>query len=507
MKRPLKTTTKDMGSAVLRGLLALVLVLAHAAAVTLLSYFLGGWSACIYIPLELAALGLALKIWTEEAGGRLGWTLLLLTAPIAGFVLYVLWGDHGPRRDLVAVEPPANRTPDLKRSRIDSDRMEEILPSFSRAQTLLEKNGYLLYRDTEVTYFSGGEDFFSDMLSRIEKAEHFVFLETPNFAGGKLMDRLLEALDARARWGVAVKLIVDGRAAGSWLDHEKEELLLSRGMEIQFSSPAARTPIHRATAYRDSRSILAIDGQWAYVGSVDFTDEASGFQHRNTRRQDAAVLLDGLGAWGLTSQFLHMWEKLGGRFQTEHDYYRPMEARPAAGWCQPFGGEPGGESLSEALYLQCASAAKKTLWLMAPMFAPGDALLKALTTAADGGVDVRLLLPKTWRSRRAQRLTGAYLGQLLAHGVRVYSYTPGTICGRLLLVDGEAAVISTADLDKESFRAQYTSGVVLYGMPQIQDIRRELEGLMAESQGLEPRAFKDRTSVKKRTEQLLRALQ
>ena len=48
--------------------------------------------------------------------------------------------------------------------------------------------------------------------------------------------------------------------------------------------------------------------------------------------KDCGVRLEGEGAWGLTREFIHMWERMDGEMHSEHDYYRPVHHAAAQGF-------------------------------------------------------------------------------------------------------------------------------------------------------------------------------
>lgn len=85
----------------------------------------------------------------------------------------------------------------------------------------------------------------------------------------------------------------------------------SEGIEVCIFNPVHQYVNRLYFNYRDHRKILCVDGQYAYTGGVNVADEYAGLLVRFGEWKDGGVLLDGPGAWGLTSQFIHMWEMLG----------------------------------------------------------------------------------------------------------------------------------------------------------------------------------------------------
>ena len=86
--------------------------------------------------------------------------------------------------------------------------------------------------------------------------------------------------------------------------------------------------------YRDHRKITCIDGDVAYTGGANLADEYADIIRRFGYWKDCGLRLEGEGAWGLTREFIYMWERLGGEMHNEHDYYRPIHSAASDGFCQ-----------------------------------------------------------------------------------------------------------------------------------------------------------------------------
>lgn len=510
MKRPVKQTTERRIAAGLRIALAVALLAANIAAVLLLSMFLQEHATIIFILMEAAAVAVAINIQSTSAPAsyKLAWTLLVAALPVAGMILYVLWSGNiqSKRLNLLPVKAPPVRPRERNQAQADLQRLARACPTWERAAVQLYRNDFLVCRDTAVTYFPTGRDFFEDALDKLARAERFIFLEYFILAEGKLFDRLLAILEDRARRGVEIKIIFDDfgnitRMRGETIDRMREA-----GMEVHVFNPVHQYVNRLYFNYRDHRKILCVDGQYAYTGGVNVADEYVGILRRFGEWKDTGVLLDGPGAWGLTSRFLHMWEMLGRRLPNEHDYYRPLESRSAAGWCQCFADGPANnpENPAEDLYIQCISSARRSIWITTPYLAVEDSVVRALCAAADGGVDVRLMLPGIWDHWYTKIVAGSYYERLLTHGVKIYEFTPGFLHAKSFVADGEAAMVGTVNMDYRSFQLHYENGVMLYGAEAVGDIQQDLTDVMARSAPVDLAAWRKRRWSRRALEKVLR---
>ncbi|NEK65901.1 MAG: cardiolipin synthase, partial [Xanthomonas perforans] len=82
--------------------------------------------------------------------------------------------------------------------------------------------------------------------------------------------------------------------------------------------------------------------------------------------------------------------------------------------------------------------------LVTPYFVPGEAARMALTSAALGGLDVRLLVPRVSDSRLVTYAARSYFDELLEAGVRIYEYGPRMLHTKALLADDEVCIVGSA---------------------------------------------------------------
>ena len=510
MKRPVKETTERRISASLRIAFAAALLVLNTSAVLLLTSYLQVHAAILFGILEAIAIAAAIHIQSSgtSVSYKLAWTLLVLAVPVAGMILYILWGGHiqSKRLDLLPVKPPPCREADRVQSQAMQARLAEALPNWKRASQLLARLDFPLYEDTDVTYFPSGADFFRDAADKMSRAERFIFLEYFILAEGALWDRLMEILTERAGRGVEIKIIFDDFGNITRMRSETIARMRAAGMEVEIFNPVHRYVNRLYFNYRDHRKILCVDGQYAYTGGINIADEYAGYIIRFGEWKDSGVLLDGPGVWGLTSRFIHMWERLGGRMFREPDFYRPAEGRTACGWCQPFtdGPDNNPENPAEDIYHHCITNAHEYIWLTTPYFAVEESVVQALCVAADSGVDVRLMLPGIPDHKYTEIVAHSHYDRLLRHGVRLYEFTPGFLHAKSFVADGETAMVGTVNMDYRSFQLHYECGVMLYGSDTIGAILQDMEDIMAHSTQIQAEQWGKRPWLRRVLEKILR---
>ena len=497
-------------SAALRIMLVVGLLAVQIAVVVLISRVLEQYVALGYAAFQIASVFLAVHIYNEpgELSYKLTWFILLLFAPVVGIILWFLWGGAAQKRHLpqqaqrVPDEPESVRT----RGELALDKLTRQLPAWSRTANYLSRRGFGLYQNTKVTYLSEGALLLRELIDRAAKAERFIFLEYFILAEGRLWDELETILCARARAGVEVKIIFDDFGNIKRFHGETIDRLREAGVEVFIFNPVHEYVNKLYFNYRDHRKIACIDGDTAYTGGANIADEYANIVERYGYWKDSGVRLEGEGAWGLTLQFIQMCVNIGGVMHNEHDYYRPHTPVKSEGFCQPFADGPQNnpDNPAEDAFLQMISTARRFLYITTPYFIPDESLMRALCIAGDGGVDVRLMLPGKPDHWYADCVAASYFGELIAHGVKVYRYTPGMLHAKSVMVDREAAFVGSVNMDYRSFELHYECGVMIYGAPMIESLLEDMDAIVDQSHPVTAEEWQRRSILRRALEPILR---
>ena len=97
-----------------------------------------------------------------------------------------------------------------------------------------------------------------------------------------------------------------------------------------------------------------------------------------------------------------------------------------------------------------------------------------------------------------------FFEQLLEHGVRIYFYTPGFLHCKSVMVDRELALIGSVNMDYRSFQLHYEDAALFYGAPVVEDLRKDMDEIMEESEEVLLERWKKRGIFHRATEQFLR---
>ena len=237
---------------------------------------------------------------------KLVWMCLLLALPVAGMILFLLWGGTHQAKSLSLkkVPPPAERESARMASDVNIQRLSRRSPAWGRLASYLQKRKFLLYGGTNARYFPEGDVFFDDP-DRPSEAGGGLYLPGVLYPGGgpDLGPGLL-VLRERAAAGVEVRIIFDDFGNLTRFSDKSLRALQDAGIEVEVFNPVHRYVNRIYFNYRDHRKIAVIDGIHAYTGGINIADEYANLFVRFGHWKDTGVRIDGTGAWGFAAQFI-----------------------------------------------------------------------------------------------------------------------------------------------------------------------------------------------------------
>ena len=448
-----------------------VLTVIPAAAVQalwilLLVKWLSPYAAYITLALSVAAVLLVLFIIIkrDETAYKILWLLVILTVPVAGALLYLLFGNRRTARPLrkrlrrvqEAGQPaplPCGGTPFE-----GEKRMEQTV------RWLEHKTGYPLMRAEDVRYYPLGDAMYPDMLTDLRAAKKTIYLEYFIIEPGEMWQSIVDILAQKVREGLDVRVMYDDLGSISTFNFSNALALEKLGIRCVTFNPLLAL---KGTAnYRDHRKMLIVDDAVAYIGGVNLADRYINLEHPYGHWKDTGFRLTGAPVRSFTHMFLTFWNA----FSLQKEEPMPMPpaaaaAEPAAqdGWVLSYYDSPlNSEATSNRLYIDLLSQATDYAWFFTPYLMLGDDLLDAMLAAAQRGVDVRIIMPGIPDKKLIFRMSRSFYQVLLTGGVKIYEYTPGFVHAKSLVCDDRAATVGTVNLDYRSLFLHFENNSLFY---------------------------------------------
>lgn len=328
-----------------------------------------------------------------------------------------------------------------------------------------------------------GEDFFRQLMRELPKAKKFIFLEYFILEKGLMWDSVLEILRERAAAGVEVCVIYDDFGCIQRLSASYPKELAGFNIKAVPYNPM-RPSMDPSLNYRDHRKICVIDGQVGFTGGINLADEYINKVERFGHWKDTSVLLRGAAVRSLTRMFLQQWTLNAGSdtLDRPEEEYLTARALPAQGYVQPYPDSPLDHfNVAENAYLHLIQRADHYVYITTPYLILDNEFVTTLKTAAESGVDVRIITPSHPDKWYVHMVSRSYYQTLIQSGVKIYEYQPGFIHAKMCLCDDEAAMVGTANLDYRSLYLHYENAVLLYHTPVLAEIKKDIEETLEKS--------------------------
>ena len=299
-----------------------------------------------------------------------------------------------------------------------------------------------------------------------------IFTLTDDLSGKPFIDILCE----KAKSGLEVKLITD--AIGSfYLSKEAIRRLKDSGVKfLYFNHLRPDFGIQnwwRRIWYRTHRKVLVIDQTLAFIGGVNISDSASGWN-------DLHLKLTGKIVSPILFAFAKSYIKAGGdKKDVEHLLYPQLLS--------------GLDSLQEKVnfifnaptrfikrspfktfYKQALDTAKENFNLLSPYYVPDRQFLELVSRAKRRGVNVNILIPWKTDMRVMQYMAEMFYGVSAKAGA-AFHFLKKMNHGKAVSVDKTLGMVGSANLTPRSLFINSEAGVTFTHEQMVEDLNHILD--------------------------------
>lgn len=259
---------------------------------------------------------------------------------------------------------------------------------------------------------------------------------------GAASDRILAALQERARAGVQCRILVDAFGSAEFGERLAPQLEAA-GCTVKLFRPL---PGDDELA-RNHRKLIVIDGRIAVTGGFGIRDNWLGGGLKEGEWRDTQVRFAGPAVLDAQQAFAENWQEAGGELLPPAAFPELSATGPARA---AFVSSTAAATVTRAERLTqlLIQFGRQRIWISNAYFVPSVAITRLLERKAAEGVDVRVLVAgKQSDSKTSFGAQQLEYGSLTRAGVRVFEYTPSMLHTKAMLVDTELAVIGSINLD------------------------------------------------------------
>jgi cardiolipin synthase len=412
----------------------------------------------------------------RKPGEATAWLLLIFLAPILGAILFLMLGNpklsqwrrsqqRAMNERIKYLAEEAEQIPVL-RPIVDPpipERFQPLVRLISRLSGMPVMAGNTIELLTD--YVGAVERIVED----IDNAQHYVHLEYFMFADDKIGGPVIDALIRAQERGVRCRVLIDH--LGNIGYHTRVQRRL-RGAGIELHHILPIKPLdhqwNRADL-RNHRKIVVVDGLVGFTGSHNLIEDTY-HKRANIRKGihyiELVARVTGPVVSELNAAFVTDWYS-----ETEEllDVNTAPETRvrlltTGDVLCQVLPSGPGYEHDNNLmLFVELLYTARNTITIANPYVVPDETLLLALTSAAQRGVEVTLIVSEIGDQFLVYHAQSSYYEELLKAGVRIFMYrSPVILHSKFLIIDDDSAVIGSSNMDIRSFQLNLEVTLVCY---------------------------------------------
>ncbi|MFL5244309.1 MAG: cardiolipin synthase [Gemmataceae bacterium] len=432
----------------------------------------------------------------KDTTAAVAWCLVVILMPLFGTLLFWVFGYNHVYRPLARKarhrsafresHPPQTHEAARGEEEPAGDDTWNHLGSLA-----LKVKAFPISRGNRVTLFDETPQAYQAVMAAIQGSRSHIHLEYFIFRPDETGRQMIETLSEKAKEGVEVRLLYD--SVGGWnVRRAFLQPLVDRGGKV--TSYLSINPLRSRLQVnmRNHRKIVVVDGRLGFIGGMNIGDEYLGKSVRFGYWRDEVVAIEGPAVAGLQRVFHEDWDFAYGETLNGEKYFPKLDDSGES-VVQVIESGPDQEVNSiREIYLAAISSARERLWIASPYFVPDAGLLDSLRLARYRGVDVRLLTllrPDHFFSFYAGRY---YWSELLGMDVKVYQYRRGMMHSKIILADGQWAIVGSANLDNRSLHLNFEAGCIIHTPALIESLEKRYLIDLEESTLLDARTFAQR---------------
>ena len=393
----------------------------------------------------------------RQQAKTVAWALVIWFVPVVGILGYIFFGVNTRRERMVSRRSMDQLT---KRSMLQFVEQRDLqLPDVHKPviDLFVNESFSLPFGGNKVDIQTSGYEFFPALLRDISLATSHIHIDVYIFEDDALGRLIADALIDKARQGVEVRVIYDDvgcwRVANSFFERMRRE-----GIEVEPFMPVRFPSFARRANYRNHRKVFVIDGRVGYIGGMNIAE-----RYVQDSWRDTMLRVEGRGVYSLQRVFLIDWYFVDRTLLSDRKYYPQFIDHSPLTTVQTVTSGPT-SPYPEIMqgFVRIIMAARRYVYVETPYFLPTSTVLYAMKSAAQSGVDVRLLVPARGDARFIDWASRSYLREAVEAGVKVSLYSAGFLHSKLMVVDDTIATCGSTNIDFRSFENNFESNMFVY---------------------------------------------
>jgi cardiolipin synthase len=419
-----------------------------------------------HLSLQLLFMARALLRPHREPSSRLAWVLVIALAPVVGVLAYILFGEvnpgHKPLARLRAALKALPRAAEVAGPSAEAMIPERFVSLFRVGHSV---NGFVPSAGNRAALLADSAAAIDAMVADIDAARHSVHVLFYIWLADESGRKVMAALQRAAARGVACRAMADDLGSRALIRSAHWRDMAASGVRLAAALPVGNPLLrlfHGRIDMRNHRKIVVIDNQLTYCGSQNCADAAFAVKPRFAPWVDVMARFEGPVARQNQHLFASSWMA-----ETGEDL-APLLAEPLPAPLPGFAAQVIGSgagvrySAMSEIFVTLMNAARRELVITTPYYVPDEAIQAALCASARRGVATTIVFPRRNDSWIVAAASRSYYRDLLEAGVEIREYVGGLLHAKTLTLDGEVALIGSANIDRRSFELNAENNILLH---------------------------------------------
>jgi len=410
------------------------------------------------------------------------WILSFFALPYLGPASYLLVGFSDLKRRKRKKPEPQKKLPAY--GFLMQSHLGNLEPRFSPVSQLAENlSGFPPVSGNSLEFFEGQETIYQALTEAITTAKKYVYLEYYIFREDAVGVHFRDLLIQKAQEGLDVRLLIDHVGSFSLKASFLKPLTEAKAQVAFFGALTLKRPW--SFQLRNHRKIALIDGEIAFTGSQNICSDYRLWRLRKLDWIDNQVKIQGPGVTQLETIFQEDWEFTTGQsFETPlEEHFFSNSAGKSVIQILPTGPDEPTHAF-EKILMALIHASHKRITLLTPYFMPTEAIAISLEAAARRGVQVDILVPRKSDHWLVDTASKSWYWDLLQGGIQIWETTKSFIHAKQVTIDGEVALIGSANMDERSFRLNFECTSLIFDSAQVLSLEASFDQRLQHATGL-----------------------
>ena len=331
----------------------------------------------------------------------------------------------------------------------------------------------------QITLLKSGNEYFPALLAAIENAHAEIYIQSYIYEMDSIGIRLGTALKEAAKRGVVVNVLLDGFGS-QHLSASYVKELASAGVQLMFYRLKISPWSFKKTRLRRlHRKVVVVDGKIGFVGGINIIDD-NNVPNQAPPRLDYAVRIEGRLLPAIVASTHKLWRRIA--WMQIRNQFNATNISSNAIFSEVKANVKAALVLRDNIlhrrdiedaYLSAINSATSEIIIANAYFVPGRKFRKALISAADRGVDVKLLL----QGRKEYILmfaTKTFYTELLSKGIEIYEYRKSFMHSKVAVIDQHWATVGSSNIDPFSLLLSREANIVVMNSDFAIELRTDI---------------------------------